>query len=80
MFPNANAVFKENCQTNRKTNGKIFAFLFHLVTSGCEANNEVDSSQHNWAHPDKFGDSIIFAEFFHVAPEQERSPFNLPTK
>ena len=45
------------------------------MTSGCDANNEADSSQHNWVHPDRFGDRIIFAEFFLEAPEQEQSPF-----
>ena len=72
---------KENCQkTEIKTNGTIRAFLFHVVTSGCDANNEVDSSQHNWAHPDRFGDRIIFVEFLHVAPKLEKSPSDLPAK
>ena len=73
-------LIKENSETNRKTNGKISDFLFHAVTRGCDANNEADSSQHNWAHPDEFGDRIIFVEFFLVAPERERSPFDLPAE
>ena len=50
------------------------------MTSGCDGNDEVDSLQHNWDHPDRFGDRIIFFEFLHVAPEQEQSPSDLPAK
>lgn len=56
----------------------ICALFFHVVTSGCDANNETDWSQYNWAHPDRFGGHIIFVEF--LAPEQERSSFDLPAK
>lgn len=37
-------LIKEACETNRKTNGKICAFFFLVVTSGCGANNEVHYS------------------------------------
>ena len=53
-------------------------FLFHAVISGCAANNEVDWSKHNLAHPARFGDRGIFLELFHVAPEQQRFPHDRP--
>ena len=70
---------EENTETNRETNGRICAFLFHVVTS-CDANNKVDQSKHNLAHPARFGDRSIFVEFFHVDQEQERFPFDPPAK
>ena len=72
--------FEENTETNRKTNGNICDFLFHVVACGCDANNEVDSLQQNLAHLARFGDRIIFDELFHVAQKQERFPFDLPAK
>ena len=76
----AHVPIKRKCEKNEKTNGKIYVFLIHIVTSGCDVNNEVDSLQHNWDHPDRFGDHIICVEFLLMAPEQERSSFDLPAK
>ena len=71
---------KEACQKYRKTKGRICDFFFHVVTSFCDASDEVDYSEYNWAHPDRFGNHIICVEFLLMAPEQERSSFDLPAK